>query len=58
MISIDFNSIVILNICGVDYHRIIDAITKSEAMNLLQNADFRKKMECLQDIKKFIMYKR
>ena len=40
---IDANSIAILNTRGVDYHCIIDVITKSEAINLLRKADFREK---------------
>ena len=39
MMSIDFNSITILNIHDFDYRCIIDVITKSEAMNLLRDAD-------------------
>ena len=36
MISIDINSIAILNIHDVDYCCIINGITKSQAMNLLK----------------------
>ena len=39
IMSIDINSIAILNIHGVDYLCIIDGISKSEAMNLLIIAD-------------------
>ena len=42
MISIDVNSIVILNIHGVYYCCIIVGISKSEAKNLLRNADLSK----------------
>ena len=35
--SINFNKIVILNNCGVDYRCIINGIIKSDAVNLLQN---------------------
>ena len=43
MMSIDINSIVILNIYGVDYRCIIVGISKIEAINLLKNADLREK---------------
>ena len=39
MMSIDINSIAILNIHGVDPCCIINGIGKSEAMNLLKTAD-------------------
>ena len=41
--SLNRNSIAVLNIHGVDYRCIIAKITKSEAINLLRNADFSKK---------------
>ena len=37
--SINLNNIAILNIRGVDYRCIIDGISKTDAANLLQNAD-------------------
>ena len=39
MMSANLNDIAILNINGFDYHCIINGINKSEAANLLQNAD-------------------
>ena len=43
IMSVDINSIVILNIHGVDTRYIIVGITKSEAIHLLRNADFSEK---------------
>ena len=37
MMSMNFSIIAILNIHGVDYHCIINGISKNEAVNLLQN---------------------
>ena len=39
MVSIDINSITILDIYGVNYHCFIVGIIKREAINLLRNAD-------------------
>ena len=39
------SDIAILNINGSDYRCIISLITKNEAINLMQNADFTKKSE-------------
>ena len=39
MMSINLNDIAIRNIRGVNYCRVINGISKSEAVNLLQNAD-------------------
>ena len=41
-ISINLNDIANLNICDVDYHWIINGISKCEAINIFQNADLRK----------------
>ena len=41
--SLGINSIVTLNIQGIDYRCIIVGISKSEAMNLLKNVDLSKK---------------
>ena len=41
--SINLNNIVILNICGVDYCRIFNGISKSEAINLLKNVELNNK---------------
>ena len=43
MMSIDLKSIVILNICCVDYCCIISKMSKSETVNLLKNADLTEK---------------
>ena len=43
MMSTNLNDIAILNINGADYHCIISGINKSEAINLLRNADFTEK---------------
>ena len=43
MMSFDINSIIILNIQGVDYHCITFRISKSEGMNLSKNADLSDK---------------
>ena len=39
MTSINLNDIATLNIRGVDYHNIINGISKREATNLLKNSD-------------------
>ena len=39
MVSVDITGIAVVNIEGVGYHCIIVGITKSEAINLLENAD-------------------
>ena len=43
MMSINLNDIVILNIKGADYCCIINRISKSEVVNLLQNTDLSEK---------------
>ena len=43
MMSLNINRITILNIYGLYYRCIINGISKSEAMNLLQNGDLREK---------------
>ena len=44
MMSVDINSITISNIYILDYRYIINIITKSEAINLLINADLSEKV--------------
>ena len=39
ILSVNLSDISILNIKGSDYHCIISLISKSEAINLMQNAD-------------------
>ena len=43
IMSKNLNNIVILNICGVDYCRIFNGISKSEAINLLKNVELNNK---------------
>ena len=43
MISINLSDIAILNINGADYLCIISRISKSEAINLMQNMDLNEK---------------
>ena len=43
MVSIDIKNITVLNINGLDYRFIIVGICKSEAINLLKNANFSDK---------------
>ena len=50
MMTIDINSIVILNIHGVCYRCVLVRITKSEAINLLRNAELSRKSKSLQYI--------
>ena len=45
VIPVDINSIVFLNIHGVEYCCIIVGISKSESINLLRIADFSEKMD-------------
>ena len=45
MMSINLSNIIILNIHGVDYTCIINEISKSKAISLLQNIDLNEKME-------------
>ena len=43
MMSINLDDIAILNIRGVDYRCIINRISETEAVNLLQNVDLTEK---------------
>ena len=43
MMSMNLNDIAILNIKCSDYRCIISLISKNEAINLMQNADFTEK---------------
>ena len=43
MMSMNLSGISILNIKGADYHCIFNRMSKSEAMNLLQNIDLTEK---------------
>ena len=48
MMSININDIAILKIRSVDYRCNINGIIKSEALNLLRNADLTKGREVIQ----------
>ena len=43
MMSMNLSDIAILNIHGADYHCIISRISKSEAINLMQNINLTEK---------------
>ena len=45
MMYMNLSDIAILNIHGVDYHCIINGISKSEAMGLLKNANLNEKKQ-------------
>ena len=45
MMSMNLNDIAISNIYGVNYRCIINGISKSEAVNLLQNTNLSKKVD-------------
>ena len=47
MMSINLDDIAALNIQGIDYCCMIKGISKSEAVNLLQNANSNKKTRIL-----------
>ena len=47
MMSINLNDIAILNIFDVDHYCIITGISKTEALNLLQNTDISKKVNII-----------
>ena len=43
MMSMNLSNIAILNIKGSDYHYIISLISRTQAINLMQNADLNEK---------------
>ena len=51
IISMNLSDISILNILGADHSRIVNGISKNEAMNLLPNADLAEKSRILLNIK-------
>ena len=55
--SIDLNSIVILNVHGAGYHCIISGINKKEAVKLLENPDLSQKGRLLTTLIFSITYK-
>ena len=57
MMSIDINSIAILNIHSVDYCCIVVGVTESEALNLLRKAGLSEKSDSLLNIIFLILYK-
>ena len=50
MMSMNLSDTAILNISGADHHCIINKISKTEAINLLQKADLTGKIGTLQSI--------
>ena len=54
--SINFSDIAILNNNGSDYCCIISRISKSEAINLMQNTDLTKKSRNLKNMKNLLSY--
>ena len=57
MMCMNLSVIVVLNINGVNYCCIINGISKSEALNLMQNTDLIKKAEHYKIQKLIITYK-
>ena len=47
MMSMNLNNVAILNIHGVGYRCIVNGISNSEVVNLLQNVDLSEKSESL-----------
>ena len=47
MVSISLSNIAIINIKGADYRCIINGISKSEAMKLMQNIDLTEKRKTI-----------
>ena len=56
MMSINLSNIAILNIKGSNFLCVISLISKNDAINLLQNADFTQKSRVLQNIKNWFSY--
>ena len=57
MMSINLSNIAILNIKDSDYRWIISGISKSEVINLMQNADLTENVERYKTEKFIITYK-
>ena len=57
IMSMNLRDIAILNIISADYCCIIRRISKGEVINLMQNADFSKKVEHYKEYKFIITYK-
>ena len=59
MMSMNLNGFFNLNIKDVDYHCFISRISKSEAINLIQNTNLNEESETLKKIKScFYIYKK
>ena len=54
MMFINLNEIAILNNCGIDYDWTTNGVNKSDAINVLQNANLTKKKKSYIKIKKNI----
>ena len=50
MISMNLSNIAILNIQGADYWCTISEISKTEAINLMENVDFSEKIGTLKNV--------
>ena len=57
MMSMNISNVVILNIKGADYGCIVDRISKSEAINVMQNINLTKKKQNIIKYKFIITYK-
>ena len=53
MISVNLSNIAIINIHGANYRCIISRISKSEAINVMQNIDLSGKSRTLENTKKY-----
>ena len=56
MMSININSVAILNIQGVHYRCIINKIRKNDVLNLLQKAELNEEKGVLKKFKNFLPY--
>ena len=56
MVSMSLSDIAISDIKSVDYHCIISGISKSEAINIMQNIDLTKKSGKLESIKNLLSH--
>ena len=56
MMSMSLSDIAISDIKSVDYHCIISGISKSEAINIMQNIDLTKKSGKLESIKNLLSH--
>ena len=56
LMSVNLDNIANLNVTSVAYSCVISRISKSEAINLLQNVDLSEKIETLESIKNLLSY--